>query len=343
MSIDRFVHLERGRFGFRINLRVLALTVSTALVLLATVGVALTRGSYELGVGEVVRALLGAGERQALFVVRTLRLPRVLAAVFIGPLLAASGAIFQGLVRNPLVSPDIIGVNAGAAAAAVFWIVTGAASAFLPLAAFAGAFTAATAVYLLSRRGHVDPGRLVLVGIGVNAMLSAATTLFIVRADLSSAQQATVWVTGSLYASEWSDVGLLAASAFLLLPCSVVLMWSLRVLQMGDITAISAGMRVELVRLSLLLAGCAMSAVAVTMAGPIGFVALVVPHIARILGGAMSGGVLLLTSVLGSVLLLSADIVAQHVLPVSLPVGVVTSAIGAPYFLYLLYRTSARI
>jgi iron complex transport system permease protein len=138
-------------------------------------------------------------------------------------------------------------------------------------------------------------------------------------------------------------VRVLAIAALVLLPLAAALMWPLRVLQFGDDTARGMGMRIETVRLGLLLTGCALAAIAVSIAGPVGFVAFVVPHVARMLAGPITGTVLIFAALLGAILLLGADMVAQHALPVSMPVGVVTAAIGAPYFLFLLRRGGARL
>jgi len=335
--------IEAGNIAFRVNVRVLAL-VGIALAGLLALGVwALTLGSFSLSLGEVFNALTGSGSEDANFIVLDLRLPRMLAAVLIGPMLAMSGAIFQGLVRNPLVSPDIIGINAGAAIAAVSWIVSGQLPVLLPLVAFAGALCAAAAIYLLSWKGHISAPRLVLVGIGINALLSAGTTLLVIRADIDEASRAVLWMAGSVYASDWSDVRVLAASLAILASMGVVSMWSLRVMQVGDLTARSVGMPLERTRLALIVVGCALSGFAVSVVGPIGFVALMAPHLARMLAGPMSGAVFLFTGVLGGLLVLGGDMIGQHVLPVSMPVGVLTSALGAPYFLFLLYRTNTQL
>lgn len=337
----RFVRI--GAIAFRVNLRVLAM-VAVGLGALGTLAIwALMLGSMQLSPSEVIGALTGSGSPSSEFIVRDLRLPRVLVAVLVGALLAMSGAIFQGLVRNPLVSPDIIGINAGAALAAVFWIVTRRPLEVLPIVAFVGAVGAATAVYLLSWKGHSSGARLILVGIGVNALLSAGTTLLFVRANIMDASRAVLWTTGSVYASTWGDVRVLAIALVILLPAGIILMWTLRVMQVGDQITRSVGIPLERSRLALMLVGCGLSAVAVAIAGPVGFVALMVPHLARMLAGPMAGGVFVLSAVVGGVLVLGADMVGQHALPVGLPVGVITAAVGAPYFLFLLYRVNTRL
>jgi iron complex transport system permease protein len=335
--------IQAGGIAFRINVRVLLLVGMAFTVLLALGAWGMTLGSFRLPLDEVVRALIGRGSRDADFIVLGLRLPRVLAAVLVGPMLAMSGAIFQGIVRNPLVSPDIIGINAGASLVAVFWIVTRQPFALLPVVTFAGALAAAAMIYLLTWCGRISGARLILVGIGVNALLSAATTWLIIRYPIDQVSAAVLWTAGSVYASDWVDVLVLAVALAVLAPLGIGLMWSLRVLQFGDLTARSVGMPLERTRLALIVVGCALSGIAVSVAGPVGFVAFMVPHLARMLAGPMTGGVFALTGVLGGVLLLGADLVGQHALPVSLPVGVVTAALGAPYFLFLLYRTNARM
>jgi len=335
--------LQVGPVSLRINLRVLAKTAAALAALLLLGAWGLTLGSYRLPLGAVLAALVGAGSPDAGFIVLGLRLPRVLAAMLAGPALAMSGAIFQGLVRNPLVSPDVVGINAGASLAAVFWIVTKQPPALVPAAAFLGAVGAAALVYGLSWRGHIAGTRLLLVGIGVNALLSALTTWLIVRAGIYEAAAAYRWMVGSLSGSNWTDVLVLGIALAILVPLGTGLMWPLQVLQYGDLTARSLGLPVERTRLALMIVGCALSGSAVAAAGPIGFLAFLVPHLARLLAGPLSGGVFLFTGVLGGLLLLAADLVAQHGLPVDLPVGVVTAALGAPYFLFLLYRTHAQM
>lgn len=329
-------------FAIRLNLRVLTLSV-LALGLLALLAIwAISLGSYEMSYADVIRAISGRGTEDQNFVVQTIRLPRTICAVMIGAALAMSGAIFQGLVRNPLVSPDVIGINGGASLLAVIWIIYGLNADFLPVAAFTGAATAAALVYGLTWKRGIDTARLILVGIGIGAAVNAAITFITIRFPVEIVRPATVWTMGSVYASSWRDVTVLSVSLVLLTIVSVVLARSLRVLQLGDDITRGLGLPLEQTRLGLILAGCGLAGVAVAIAGPIGFVALMVPHIARILAGPVSGTVLVFTGILGAVFLLAADMIANHFLPVPLPVGVVTAAVGAPYFLLLLYRSNVR-
>lgn len=330
-------------FSARLNVQVLSFAV-IALALLAILATwAMTLGSYSIPFADVGRALLGEGSADEQFIVRTLRLPRVITAMLIGAALAMSGAIFQGLVRNALVSPDIIGIETGASMIAVFWIVSGQSSALLPMAAFLGALLTAVVIYLLSWKGGIAPNRLILVGIGIGAMLAAITTFLTVRYPVEVVRPAVVWQMGSLYGSNWGEVKVLAAAVAVLAPMAIVLTWPLRTMQLGDDVTRGLGLPLERNRLAMIGIGCALCGVATAMAGPIGFVALMVPHAARMLAGPLSGSVMLFSAVLGGCFLLVADIVAQHFLPVPLPTGVVTAAVGAPYFLFLLYRFNTRL
>ncbi len=335
--------LRNRHLAVRVNTRVLGLIAITSAALLVLMIWAMTLGSLHIPFDDVVRALFGKASGGQELAVRTLRLPRVLTAVLIGMSLAMAGGIFQGMVRNPLVSPDIIGIDAGASLVAVFWIVTSQDESLLPLAAFIGAVTTATAIYLLSWKGGIAPHRLILVGIGISAALSSLTTLMVVRFPIEIVRPAQVWLVGSLYKSNWTDVRVLLASVCIGLPLALYLTGPLRVMQMGDHVSRSLGVRLESTRLTMILVGCGLAAVAVSVAGPIGFVALMIPHMARMIAGPISPSVLAFMAVLGGFFLLLADVIGQHLLPVDMPVGVITGVVGAPYFLYLLYRSSTRL
>lgn len=337
------VTLRAGAVAFRFEPRILLYTLAAMLVVFLLGLWAVTLGSYSMPVTEAFAAIRGRGAEDQVFVVQTLRLPRIVCAVLIGAVLAMAGAIFQGVVRNPLVSPDIIGIDTGASLFAVFWIVTGQPGALLPIAAFAGAVLTAAIIYTLTWKGGVDTDRLILVGIGVGAAVAAGITFFTVRYPVEIVRPAEFWLMGSLTGSNWRDVVTLLIAALILTPIAIILARPLRTLQLGDDITRGLGIPLERVRLGLIVVGCGLAAVAVAVAGPIAFVALMVPHVARMLTGPVSGGVLLFTGALGAIFLLGADMIAQHSLPVTLPVGSITAAVGAPYFLFLLYRSHTRL
>jgi iron complex transport system permease protein len=305
------------------------------------VAVSVSVGDFAIPLADVVPAVFGFGNPDSDFIVRTLRLPRALTGVLVGAAFGLSGAIFQSLARNPLASPDVIGITAGASAAAVAVIVwVGGGSTVVSLGALAGALATATAIYLLAYKRGVVGYRLVLVGIGVAAALSAVTSYLITRADIYDAQRATVWLTGSLNGRSWDHVRPVGVALVVLAPAVVALGRSLRLLELGDDTAKGLGVRVEQARAALILGGVGLAAVATASAGPVAFVALVAPQIARRL--VRSAGATLVPSALaGAVLVLVSDLVARRAFaPTELPVGVVTGVVGAPYLLYLLARAN---
>lgn len=335
--------VRSGPVALRLDPRVLILTLLACGLIAFLALWAVSLGSYSMPFSEALAAVRGIGTDDQVFVVRTLRLPRIVCAILIGAGLAVAGALFQGVVRNPLVSPDIIGIDTGASLMAVFWIVTGQTAALLPVAAFAGALVTAGAIYVLTWKDGVDTDRLILVGIGVGAAIGAGITFLTVKFPVEIVRPAQFWLMGSLTGSNWRDVVVMGVTVLVLIPASAILARLLRTMQLGDDVTRGLGVPLEQLRLSLIVVGCGLAAVAVSVAGPIGFVALMVPHVARMLTGPVSGGVMVFTGTLGAIFLLSADMIAQHALPVSLPVGAITAAVGAPYFLFLLYRSQTRI
>lgn len=315
-----------------------AVGLSVAIVIVFCVSVSV--GDFPIPLADVVPAIFGFGDADSDFIVRTLRLPRALTAVLVGAAFGLSGAIFQSLARNPLASPDIIGVTAGASAAAVFVIVfVGGSHVVVSLAAFIGALATATAVYLLAFKRGMSPYRLVLVGIGIGAVLSAITSYLLTRAEIYDAQRATVWLTGSLNGRGWEHVRPVAVSLAVLLPVLLWLSRPLRIMQLGDDAARGLGVPVERTRMGLVVAGVALAAVATASAGPIAFVAFVAAPIARRL--TRSPLTIIPAALTGALLVLASDLVGRRTFaPTELPVGVITGLVGAPYLLWLLARSN---
>ncbi|MFW6346099.1 MAG: FecCD family ABC transporter permease [Halomonas sp.] len=326
--------------SWRLERRVLILALLALGALLAGTVAALSLGSYPLPLHEVLHSLLAqAPSPLADLIVNELRAPRVMAALLVGAALGVSGAIFQDLVRNPLVAPDIIGVNAGAGLAAVLVIAGGAPLVSVPVAALGGALVSAFAVYGIAWRRGVSGARLVLVGIGLNALLAGLTTLVILSTPVEQVTPAVVWLAGTLALSDWQQVMVTAGGGGVLLLYTLLLWPRLRVLELGDDGARALGVHAERDRALLLACGAGLSGLAVAVAGPLAFVALVVPHLTRLLVGPLSGGGVVLAALIGALLVLGSDLAGQHLLaPASLPVGLVTASLGAPFFLFLLYR-----
>lgn len=336
------VRLHRPPVSGVVRLRAAAVALALGLGGTAGFAVSLAVGDFPVPLAEVVRTLSGGGAAETAFVVTELRLPRALTGMLVGAAFGLSGAILQSVARNPLASPDILGITAGAAAAAVAVIVLGGGPSALgvPVAALGGGLLTALAVYVLAWRRGVTGYRLVLVGIGVGAALTSVTQFLLVRAELTDAARATVWLTGSLNGRGWDHVVPVGLAVALLLPVTLALSRRLALLQYGDDTASGLGVAVERSRVALVLAAVGLAAVATASAGPVGFVALVSPQIARRL--TRTPGIPPVCSALtGAALVLASDLLARRLLaPTELPVGIVTAGVGAPYLLWLLARTN---
>lgn len=321
---------------------VIVLVLAVLVVIVAGASIAI--GAYTLSVPELLRTLIGQGSPIDNFVVLRLRLPRVLLGALVGAAFAVAGGLFQTLLRNPLASPDIIGISGGASVAAVFGIlVLGLSGPAISLAAFAGAILVAITIYLLAWRGGVTGLRFVLIGVGVAFMANAVLGYLITRGEVNDVSQALVWMVGGLGGASWDSIAMLAITLVVVLPCAAVLAPRLRMLQLGDETAGGLGVDAERTRLLLLLVAVVLVAAGTAFAGPIAFVAFVSAPIARRM--LATGSLALVPSaIVGVLLVLASDLVAQHLLPGAgqVPVGILTGIIGAPYLLWLLATTNRR-
>ncbi len=321
-----------------ISPRLLWMLALFCLVAMAMAIWSLSSGALPLSASQVVNALLGEGPRQISLVVVEWRLPRVALAFLLGAALAMSGAIFQSLTRNPLGSPDIIGFSAGSYTGALVVILLLSGGYYETAAgALIGGIVTAMAVYLLAYRRGVQGFRLIVVGIGVAAMLSAFNAWMIREADLQVAMSAAIWGAGSLNGLGFEQLAPVVGALAVITPLTLLLSRPMRQLEMGDDVARASGVNANRTRLALMVLGVALTAIVTAAAGPISFIALAAPQIARRLTRA--AGVALIPSALtGGLLLLAADWAAQHAFGVQLPVGVMTVSIGGFYFIWLLIR-----
>lgn len=337
------IRSHRLGLSFRLNRRVPAILLALALVTLAAMVISVGQGEYPIPPLEVVKTILGleTSNPDYPFIINTLRLPRTLVAFLVGVGLAISGTILQGLTRNPLADPSIIGINAGASLAAVSLIVLLPSTPpyILPWSAFGGAAIVALLIYLLAWNQGSSPIRLILVGIGLAAIANALTSLMVTFGEINSVSQALVWLAGSVYGRSWENVVSLIPWLIVLIPLALMLTQQLNVLNLGDDVAISLGSAVEWQRGWLLLISVALAGAAVANAGTISFVGLIAPHLGRMLVGPTHEGLMPTAAVLGGAIVVLADLVGRTAFaPIELPCGVVTAAIGAPYFLFLLVR-----
>ncbi|MEM9809239.1 MAG: iron ABC transporter permease [Cyanobacteria bacterium P01_D01_bin.56] len=335
--------LRTGFLSVRLDRRVPKILLVLAAVTLAAMVWSVGQGEYPVPPLDVIRTVVGlpTDNPDYDFIVNTLRLPRTLVAWGVGMALALAGTITQGISRNPLAAPGIIGVNAGASLAAVGLIVAfpDVSIAFLPFAAFMGALTVAVLIYLLAWNGGTSPVRLILVGVGFGLVAGALTSMLTTFGNINNVSQALVWLAGSVYGRSWEQVFAFTPWLVFFGLLSLVLSRELNALQMGDDLARSLGSRMEWQRGLLSFSAVALAGAAVATAGSIGFVGLIAPHIARQLVGPSHEGLLPTAALTGGMVVVIADLVGRLLFaPIELPCGIVTAVVGAPYFLYLLIR-----
>lgn len=336
-SGTRGTTLRAGRLSLRVDSRGVLVGLLLAAAAFTMSVVLIGTGDFDIPPMDVVRTLFGGGTVAQDFIVNELRLPRVLVGLLVGVALGLAGAVFQSLTRNPLGSPDVMGFGQGAAAGALTVIVVfdGGTTA-VSLGAVAGGLFTGLAVYALAWRRGIHGYRLVLVGIGASAILYAVNGYLLTKAQMLDAARALTWITGSLDGRNWAQVWPLLIACAVLVPVVFGCARALRMLEMGDDSANALGVPVERTRFLLTLTAVLLTAAAAAAAGPLAFIALVAPQIARRLTRA-PGPNLLPSALMGAVLLITADWAAQRAFGADqLPVGVLTGALGGGYLLWLL-------
>jgi iron complex transport system permease protein len=311
--------------------------------LVASGALALMVGTIDVSAGEVWRALRGdpASGNTAIFVVRELRLPRVILAALVGAGLGISGAALQGVLRNALAEPYLLGVSGGAAVGAVIAVSLGAAAGIVPLAAFGGALSAVLIALFVAHatHGRGDARVLVMAGVVVGAFANAAIMVMLAGADASTIRGALWWMMGSVANATWDQNGWLALYAMVGSVFLVMHGRTLDALALGEDSAAGLGVDVDRAARRVYLAASLVAAATVAAAGLVGFVGLVVPHIARRLGASTHRTVLLASALTGALLVVLADLVARNALPpADLPLGAITALLGVPFFLVTLRR-----
>jgi iron complex transport system permease protein len=317
-------------------------------LIIATFLISLNTGTLSISPVDVLQTLIGQGTNQQEIVLFDFRMPRMVIALLVGAGLAISGAILQGVSRNDIADPGIIGINAGAGLGVIIFV-----SYFygkttfdsllavfvMPLFALVGALAAAGIIYALAWKKGVTPIRLILVGIAVNAGFGALLLILSLKMSPNNFQFATIWLTGSLWGTDWKFVLAALPWMLILLPLAIYKARFLNVLNLGDSVATGLGTNVEKERAKLLFIAVALAGTCVAVAGGIGFIGLIAPHIGRKLVGPKNQILLPVSALIGSLLLLASDLLARSLLTTTeIPVGVIISALGAPYFIYLLMK-----
>lgn len=342
MSAASSSALRVGPLSVLLRPRAVVVCVVLLLVALALGIVLLGTGTLPFSASEVIAGLFGTGDNAtAERVLLRVRLPRLVTAIFVGASLGMAGSIFQSISRNALGSPDVIGFTTGAATGAIVQIILfNAGPLQTSLAAVAAGLATAVMVFLLSMKARATGGyRLVLVGIGVGAILSGFNTVLLVMGDLEQAMSAQLWLAGSLNTRTWAHAIPAALGFLIVLPVAILHARRIDLLEMGDDAAKQLGVRVEPTRLAMVMAAVALTAIATAAAGPIAFVALAAPQLARRLTASPQVP-LLSGAIMGVVLLLAADLLSQRLpLNANMPIGLTTGLLGGLYLLWLLSRS----
>ncbi|MFL0504485.1 FecCD family ABC transporter permease [Ureibacillus sp. 179-F W5.1 NHS] len=324
------------------------LYISSLLVLiLVMIFISINAGYIEVPFQNVLKTFIGQGTDSDELTIVNFRLPRIIMAILVGAGISVSGAILQSISRNPLADPGILGINSGAGFMVVFYMFFIQGNVFyqswvsvflMPLIALFGAFSAALIIYLLAwKKGTIKPTRMILVGIGVNAAFSAGLTIFQLKMEPADFTKALIWISGTIWGSTWTYVWAIIPWLMILIPFVIYKSRTLDLLTLGEVPSIAVGISVEKERRLLLFVSVALAGACVAVGGGITFVGLIAPHMARKLVGASHRRIIPISLCLGALLVLVADTIGRVLLaPVELPVGIVISVIGAPYFIYLL-------
>jgi len=348
MSKYKNFRLFKGKLSFLIDRK--AAFIFTILLLVTFMVFVLSTGIGDMKINPltVVKVLFGGGPEMEKLIITSFRLPRIIVALMVGMSLAVAGGILQGMIRNPLASPDVLGITGGASVAVVGFLAFFSDSnnaltvsiAWLPLAAFLGAGIVAFLVYFLAWKNGVSPIRLVLIGIGISTLMQALTTLMMIMGPIYQASQANIWITGTVYGSNWKNVATLVPWTVIFLIIAIVAARTINIQELGDEVATGLGGKVQKQRFLLLMISTALIGSSVAFAGGIGFVGLMAPHMARRLVGSSFGALLPTSALLGGILVMVADLIGRTMFsPLEVPAGVFTAGIGAPYFIYLLFKT----
>ena len=328
------------RVEWRVPIVLLVLVVLTFVTMMLSVNI----GEYSIPLLDIFKTIIGleTGNTNYSFIVKTLRLPRVLIAGGVGMGLAVSGAILQSLIRNPLATPGIIGVNAGANLAAVVVIVLLPNTPLfaVPISAFGGAIAISILIYLLAWEKRNSTMYLVLIGIGLSTIASALTTIMVTFGEIISVSQALIWMTGNVSGRGWEYFWPLLPWLLIFLPLAIFLAKDLNALFLGEEVAIGLGVPLDWRRSLLWLTSVALAAACVATAGGIGFVGFIAPHLGRQLVGQSHEGLIPTAAMIGAFIVVLSDLIGRVLFaPTEIPCGIITAIIGAPYFLYLLYRS----
>lgn len=327
------------------------ITVISILIVLIFIAivVSLSVGSFKINAIDIIKTLLGQGTKKHNLIIFNIRLPRIIIAILVATALSISGAILQGVTKNDLADPGMLGISSGSALAVVMYIyfmngnvydgVSSLTIFTLPIIAFSGAFIGAFLIYIFAWKRGINANRLTLMGIGINAVFSALLVIFQLRFTTQEFNRVMIWTLGSLWGTDWRYVsavfpGILAASLLAYYKSRY-----LDVLNLGDEISIGLGVRLEKERRNLLILSVILSGLATAVSGTLAFLGLISPHIARNLVGAKHKLMMPVSAMIGTFFLLVSDAISRNlIITGEMPVGIIISIIGVPYFVYLMIK-----
>lgn len=346
--MKKFIVFRKGNLSSIYEKRSIFIILIAALLSIASILLSASVGQKHIPIPKVIDILLGNIQGGDALIVNTIRMPRTLVAFLVGSSLGLSGAILQGVVKNPLAAPNIIGItDSGSVGALIFLTLftnpknnsLTTSIFYMPLFAFAGAFLSVLVVYLLAFKKGVTPYRLILIGIAISGAAKALTSILIINGPVVFIKEAQLWITGTVYGTNWSHVNLLFIWFLIAYLCSVVFIRELNVQNLDDNISTGLGSSVEKNRFILMILSAALASGAVAVGGGIGFVGLIAPHICRKLTNSSFEYMTHLSALIGGIIVVLSDIAARTAFfPLDLPVGIFTAGIGAPFFIYLLIK-----
>ncbi|MBB6217466.1 iron complex transport system permease protein [Anaerosolibacter carboniphilus] len=346
--MKNFLIARKGRFSVIYEKRSVFIILSAAIICILSILFSLSMGQKHISMFKIVQIIFGGNNTGDSLIIHTIRLPRTLVAFFVGTSLGLSGAILQGVVKNPLAAPNIIGItDSGSVGALIFLTLftdpknnaLTTSIFYMPVFAFVGAFSAVLFVYLLAFKKGVTPYRLIMIGIAVAGAAKAVTSILIINGPVVFIKEAQLWITGTVYGTNWSHVKLLSSWFFVLFIITIIYTRELNIQNLDDGISIGLGSSVEKNRFILMVLSAALASGAVAVGGGVSFVGLIAPHICRKLTNSSFENILPLSTLVGGIIVVLSDVAARTLFfPLDLPVGIFTAGIGAPFFIYLLVK-----
>lgn len=338
--------IRKKYFSFIYEKKSFKILILLALISIVSILIYLSIGETNFSIPIVIKSVFGINSGYENLIVKEFRMPRAITAFLVGSCLALSGAIIQSIVKNPLASPDLIGiVNGGSVGALIFLSLfmnptnnsLKVSMNYMPIFAFAGSFAACIFVYIFSFKNGITPYRLILVGLGVSSVGKALTSILMINGPLIFTTEANIWITGTVYGTNWSDVKILLIGFIILFVLSIILIRSINIQNLDENVAISLGNGLQINRFILLLLSTALSSLAVSIGGGISFVGLIAPHICKKIINSSFENVVPICVIVGGLIVLISDLIARTIFfPLDIPVGVFTAIIGSLFFIYLL-------